>query len=61
MTKFVHDTLKAFDDNKITIAVFLDLTKAFDCVNHEILQKKLKYYGIDNTALNWIKTFLNSR
>ena len=61
VTKFVHDTLKAFDDNKITIAVFLDLTKAFDCVNHEILEKKLKYYGIDNIALNWIKTFLNSR
>ena len=61
VTKFVNDVLRGFDDNKFTIAVFLDLTKAFDCVSHEILIKKLEYYGINNLALNWVRTYLNSR
>ena len=59
--KFVQDVLKGFDQNKITIAVFLDLTKAFDSVNHAILEQKLKYYGIDGIALNWIKDYLRDR
>ena len=57
----IKDILKGFEENKITIAVFLDLTKAFDCVNHKILIKKLKYYGIDNTAIKWFKDYLTDR
>ena len=53
--------LKNFDENKITIAVFLDLTRAFDCVNHEILCKKIEHYGIKNNALEWFKSYLSDR
>ena len=60
-TKLVNKILNNFDENKITIAVFLDLTRAFDCVNHEILCKKMEYYGIKNSALEWFKSYLAER
>ena len=59
--KFVKDVLKGFDENNKTIAVFLDLSKAFDCVNHAILIEKLKHYGVSNLALEWIKSYLINR
>ena len=57
----VSSILENFDKNKITIAIFLDLTRAFDCVDHHILCKKLEYYGVTNTALNWFKDYLSNR
>ena len=52
---------EAIDKKEITIGVFIDLSKAFDTVNHEILLKKLQYYGIRGVALNWFEDYLSDR
>jgi len=41
--------------------IFCDLQKAFDCVNHDILLEKIKYYGITGTVYKIIQSYLGNR
>ena len=62
--KVVDYILKSMDnirDVKIPASIFLNLSKAFDTFNFDILLRKLKYYGIDSTSLNLIKSYLANR
>ena len=52
---------KATDNGKITCGVFLDLQKAFDTVDHEILLSKVEHYGIRRVPLKWFNTFLTQQ
>ena len=51
----------ALDKGKMAGGVFVDLQKAFDTVNHEILIYKLNYYGIRGKINNWFRSYLTNR
>ena len=53
--------ISAIDKNNFGLGIFMDLTKAFDIVDHEIFLYKLKHYGIRGMALKWFTSYLNNR
>ena len=46
---------------KIPIAIFMDLTKAFDTIDHAVLITKMEHYGITNLESQWFKSYLFDR
>ena len=52
---------KALDKNKIAGAILTDLSKAFDCIHHELLIAKLEAYGFEHASLAHIYSYLSDR
>ena len=61
LTNFTDDILKHMDNKQVTGVVYLDLKKAFDTVNHQVLMKKLKRIGVQGQTLCWFQSFLSNR
>ena len=58
---FLDTVFTALDSKNYVGGLFYDLHKAFDCINHDILLTKMKFYGITGTAHNLIRSYLANR
>ena len=61
VVQMVDQILESFEYNKYTLGVFIDLSKAFDTVDHSILLKKLELYGVTDRNHSWFKNYLSNR
>ena len=59
--QLVDKVNKAVEKNETTIGVYLDLSKAFDTIDHNILLYKLEHYGFRGVVFDWFKSYLNDR
>ena len=57
----IKNVYSSMDKKEISLGIFLDLSKAFDLVDHDILYKKLYVYGVRGLALKWFKSYLTNR
>ena len=59
LIRIVNDLLITIDENKATVVMLLDLSAAFDTVDHNKLLIILKYeIGLEGEALNWFRSFV---
>ena len=61
VTELLGEILKNLENKKYTLAIFLDLSKAFDTLEHNVIFKKLSKYGIRGTCLDWFISYLTGR
>ena len=59
--EFTDKIVTNLDQGKLPVAIFLDLSKAFDTIDHSILIHKLEYYGFHGTSLSWFRSYLTNR
>ena len=58
--ELIDRALSEIDRKNCAIAVFMDLSKAFDTLDHKILIKKIHYYGVRDKELEWFTNYLNN-
>ena len=61
LIQIIEKIRESIDNKKIGCGIFIDLSKAFDTVNHDILLQKMSHYGIRGTSLQWFKSYLSNR
>ena len=61
ITALTGDALKALENKHSVLSVFLDVSKAFDTIDDQILIHKLEFYGIGGTPLKWHKSYMSNR
>ena len=61
LLSFIEKVAHAIDKSSHMVGIFLDFSKAFDTVNHDILLYKLSHYGVRGKALEWFRNYLSNR
>ena len=59
--ELLYRVLSALNDKKLPASIFMDLSKDFDTLDHQIILNKWQYYGINGTLLCWFISYLSSR
>ena len=59
--EMIDKITNARDSNAFSIGIIIDLLKAFDTLNHNILFDKLEHYGVRGVTLQWFKSYLHNR
>ena len=59
--EFIANITKGIEKGKFTAGIFLDLSKAFDTLEHEVVYMKLEKYGLHGTCLKWFQSYLSDR
>ena len=54
---FINDVSKAIDDDMNTVGIFMDLSKAFDTIDHNILLAKSYHYGFRVVSQKWLENY----
>ena len=61
LVEFINKISEVFEKGEVLLGIFLDLSKAFDCIDHYILLQKLENYGIRGVVLQWFRSYLGNR
>ena len=61
MLRVLSDILTSMDNQQVTLVAILDLSAAFDCVDHDILSKMQSSFGLGGITLTWILSCLTDR
>jgi hypothetical protein len=62
LLRIVNDLLFALDQNKVSTLLLLDLSAAFDTLDHDLLLSRLEFsFGINSKALSWFRSYLSGR
>ena len=60
-SRFVNELVQNMDNFETPTSILIDLSKAFDTLNHDIMLYKLKFYGISGIALKFFSSYLTGR
>ena len=61
LLKLVNDITEELDKGNCSIGIFIDLSKAFNTVDHKLLFRKMEHYGIRGNTLLWFTSYLSDR
>ena len=59
--RVIDDWLEALNTREVVAVCFLDISKCFDAISHELLLLKFQYFGVHGTELRWFESYLSGR